>query len=170
MADENAQVTEPAETDPIPVKGKSRTMLFVIIGIVVVAVIGAVAAYALGVFSKSIPDAGKDDAEQATPVKSAGPLVALKPFIVNLADEDDNRYLKVTVELEVKDASVEAACEERAAKIKDVMISLFSSKTFDQIRDIKGKIKLRQEITTRLDEILGTKAIRQVFFTEFIVQ
>ncbi len=155
--------------------GKSKKLLFIIIGAVVLLAGGAGAAFGLGLFSSDSSSAtSAQGAVEASSVensaKEVGQMVSIKPFVVNLADDDTDRYLKVTVEFEVKDEATVTACEANMAKMKDVLISLFSSKTFGQVRDIKGKIKLRQEVAIRANEILGSNSIKYVYFTEFIVQ
>jgi len=99
-----------------------------------------------------------------------GKIVGVDAFIVNLADSEANRYLKATAQFELKSPEFEKKIKESDPLIRDTILALLSSKTMDQIRDIKGKIKLRQEIIARVNEILGTQAITQVYFTEFIIQ
>lgn len=178
MAEEEAKGTEEATTEKEQDKkkgGKSKKMLFIIIGAVVLIAGGAGAVFGLGLFSdnaaaNTATETAVNAVETETSIEEVGKIVGIKPFVVNLADDDEDRYLKVTVELELKDDKVAADCEVKMARIKDVMISLFSSKTFHQVRDIKGKIKLRQEIVVRTNEILGKGSVRHVYFTEFIVQ
>ncbi|MCZ7587095.1 MAG: flagellar basal body-associated FliL family protein [Deltaproteobacteria bacterium] len=97
------------------------------------------------------------------------PTVALKEFVVNLADQEP-RYLKATVQLEVANEKVAAACEANMAAIRNSLVELLSSKAYLQIRDVRGKTKLREEVIVRLNEILGANGITQVYFTDFIVQ
>jgi flagellar FliL protein len=47
---------------------------------------------------------------------------------------------------------------------------LLSSKTFDDIATFRGKTKLRNEITSRLNAFLVPGSIKKVYFVEFVVQ
>jgi len=47
---------------------------------------------------------------------------------------------------------------------------LLSSKTFEDIATFKGKTKIRNQITARLNGILMPGSIKKVYFTEFVVQ
>jgi flagellar FliL protein len=176
MAEEKEPKEEEVASESDAKAGGSKKLTFIIVGVLVLIGAGIGLAFALGVFSG---DAKQPDTASAAPAAprapsappgAVGPVVALEPFVVNLADEDEDRYLKVTIGLEVRDKEVAEASETRTARVKDVLISLFSSKTYDQVRDIKGKIRLRQEIIVRINEILGESAVKHVYFTEFIVQ
>ena len=99
-----------------------------------------------------------------------GPVTPLESFIVNLADQDANRYLKLTAHLEVANESVVSAVEARNPQIRDAFITLLASKSIADVADVKGKVKLRREMIMRLNDILGEGSVTQVYFTEFIVQ
>lgn len=150
---------------------KKSKKLFIIIGAVVV-VAGIVAALFLtGVIGGHSEEKEKEHKEDAVKVPEAPkPALELKEFVVNLADTDKARYLKAIIVLEVANEEVKKACEASLAPIRNSILELLSSKTFAQVRDIKGKTRLRQEIIVRLNEILGTNGISQVYLTDFIIQ
>lgn len=177
MAEEKAKENVEPKSAPKSEKKRksSKKLLFITFGIVVIIAGGLSAAFALGVFSGNAEadTANGGESEKAKPtldVTKVGPIIKMTPFVVNLADEEEDRYLKATIEIEVANEKVMIACEQRMARITDALISLFSSKGYSQIRDIKGKIKLRQEIVVRVNEVLGSGAVNQVYFTEFLVQ
>ncbi len=96
-------------------------------------------------------------------------LYRLDPFIVNLVDDQGIRYMKIQLQLELKDCD-EASMEREVPKIRDSLVVLFSSKRFDEIATIEGKARLREEILYRLDRILGEGKAQAVYFTDFVVQ
>jgi flagellar protein FliL len=99
-----------------------------------------------------------------------GALLALDPFIVNLADEDGNRYLKATVQLEFFGGRVPGELNARMPQIRDLLLTLFTSKVFADIRAVQGKAELRDEITNRVNHALRRDLVKNVYFTEFVVQ
>ncbi len=99
-----------------------------------------------------------------------GPIVALKTFIVNLADPGGRRYLKVKLELELENKDIEKELKARLPEVRDQIIMALSSKTFQQIQGIAGKKILREELTARANSVLKTGKVKKAFFTEFIVQ
>jgi flagellar FliL protein len=99
-----------------------------------------------------------------------GPLLALEPFIANLADEDVTRYLKATFQVEFRGAAVPPGVDARLPQIRDLLLTLLTSKTFDDIRTPEGKQQLREEIIARVNSALDRDLVKTVYFTEFIVQ
>ncbi len=54
--------------------------------------------------------------------------------------------------------------------IKDTLIMLLSSKTFDDLATLEKKYALKMEIAQRLNQIFEKPIVTKVFFTEFLVQ
>lgn len=100
--------------------------------------------------------------------KPAG-ILAFDPFIANLADDGGRRYLKATFQIDFG-SSVPAAMPAHLPQARDLMLTLFTSKTFDDIRTPEGKQQLREEILARVNQVLDRDLAKAVYFTEFIVQ
>ena len=61
--------------------------------------------------------------------------------------------------------------EKNLPKIKDAIILLLSSRTFEEIADRGGKMRLRNEIIQQLNSVLKSEnKVKNVYFTEFVVQ
>ncbi|WHZ25269.1 MAG: Flagellar basal body-associated protein FliL [Nitrospira sp.] len=101
---------------------------------------------------------------------SPGAMFDLDPFIVNLADTPDVRYLKLTLKLEVDNETVAAELSSRIPQIRDAILVLLSSKDVNAVRTTQGKFQLRDEITQRINGLLKKPGIRSAYFTEFVVQ
>ncbi|MBZ0270410.1 flagellar basal body-associated FliL family protein [bacterium] len=152
-----------------PAGGGKKKLFFILGGVVIIG--AAVAAlFLLGVIGGSSEAAPAEEVETIKAPAKPRPTVALEEFVVNLADTDQPRFLKTAIELEAANEEVAKGCEASRAAIRNSVVELLSSKTFAQIRDVKGKARLRQEIIVRLNEILGTNGVTQVYFTDFIVQ
>jgi flagellar protein FliL len=117
--------------------------------------------------SKSAVDEAKPGATKAG---GPGVMFDVEPFIVNLADVQETRYLKITVklELETQEASVELTS--RMPQIRDTVLVLLSSKDSASIRTSQGKFQLRDEITQRINSFLSKPSVRTVYFIDFVVQ
>jgi flagellar FliL protein len=114
--------------------------------------------------------------------------------IVNLAEPNGRRYIRISITLEFEPHTVvaeesasgggegEAAAtvdpstafqteiSTKAPIIDDVIISLISQKKFDDLYTADGKEKLRKEIMDRLNVALPDYRIMSVYFTEFVVE
>ncbi len=99
-----------------------------------------------------------------------GVMVPLEPFIVNLANSEGNRFLKVTVTLELSSPEVHAEVNENVQKITDSILILLSSKSFEDVYSVQGKFKLKDEITTRVNRFLVLGHVKDAYFTEFVIQ
>ena len=111
-----------------------------------------------------------EDGNQPPPEAVEGQLMPLPVFLVNLADPLGRRYLKLGLEVEVRDPEAAANLTKYQAKIKDTLLLLLSSKTYDGLSTMKDKVELKQEIADRLNQILGEGAILRVYITEMVIQ
>ncbi|MFQ5513733.1 MAG: flagellar basal body-associated protein FliL [Myxococcota bacterium] len=110
------------------------------------------------------------EAEAHEPEGAVGKMYALEPFIVNIADRERDRYLKIKAELELVRPEVANEVEARLPQLRDMVISLLGSKSFEEIRSMEGKDLLREELLQRINALLTTGKARRIFFTEFVVQ
>ena len=194
MADEKEEVES---TDEEAKPGKLKFVLFAIAGLVLLAA-GVGVGFVLGGsspddspttleaeagdegHSAEVEDGhGDEESEHAEPAAdehgggSDGAILGtykLDSFIANIADRDRDRFLKLRVELELNNERVEEELDQRLPHIRDIVISLLGSKSFEEVRSIEGKDLLREEMLQRINSLLGTGKVRRIFFTEFIVQ
>jgi flagellar FliL protein len=115
---------------------------------------------------ESKSDAGGHHGQVASP----GAMFDLDPFIVNLADTPEIRYLKLTLKLELDSESVATELSARVPQIRDAVLVLLSSKDVNAVRTTQGKFQLRDEITQRINGLLKKPGVRSTYFTEFVVQ
>lgn len=169
-----------------PEDGGGKKKLFIIIGAAVgVAIILAAVFMMMGKGDKK--DKAKEGAEagahDAAPKAEAGShgaasgaaaaatnIFPLEPFIVNIYDGQELRYLKVKVEIEMANAGVKADLDGRLAPIRDAILVLLSTKTLQDIQDVQGKNQLKDEILTAINKIIPPGKISKIYFTDFVVQ
>lgn len=97
-----------------------------------------------------------------------GKVIPLETFIVNLAGSKGRKVAKVNMELEVKGEHVLEEIDKRKAQIRDIIIIILSSKTYEDVAGREGKDSLRNEIKDTVNSFLVQGKISNVFFTEFI--
>ncbi len=101
---------------------------------------------------------------------AASTVYPLEPFIVNIYDGQELRYLKVKVELEMANPAVKPELDARLAPIRDAVLVLLSTKTLQEIQDIQGKNQLKEEILAAINKNIPPGKIAKVYFTDFVVQ
>ena len=160
--------------------GKLKLIIIILIALIILGG-GGFAAY-MFMFKKSPPppaptqknaQAQQQQAQAAPPVvkkRKILPQTTLAPFIVNLADKNARRYLKVKIALELSDEKLKDEIKERTPEIRDLVTLLLSSKTFADISTFDGKLALKTEIMNRLNAILINGRVTNVFFVDFVVQ
>jgi flagellar FliL protein len=99
-----------------------------------------------------------------------GEMFPLDPFVVNLADGNGKRYLRATLQLELAPEQAAATFEQRLPQIRDVVLTILSTKEFENIRTADGKMSLRTEIIARLNELLNSESVANLYFTDFVIQ
>lgn len=93
----------------------------------------------------------------------------METFLVNLAGSRGGKLAKINMELEVDGAKVQEEIEKRKPQIRDIIITLLSSKNYDQVSTKDGKDALRNEIKDTVNSFLTKGHIKRVYFTEFIL-
>ena len=172
MADKKAAAPAP-EKEP---KKKGGKLKLIIIAVVLLAVLGGggFAAWKFFLQPKEAHNATAENAEgqpeAAAEAETGGQLVTLDSFVVNLSDPMGRRYLKTTLDVEVANAAAAAELTAAMPKVKDTLLLLLSSKSFADISSMDKKIELKNDIVNRLNQIIGKNKVRNVYFTEFVVQ
>ncbi|MCW5799745.1 MAG: Flagellar biosynthesis protein fliL [Nitrospira sp.] len=103
-------------------------------------------------------------------VADASAIADLDPFIVNLADSPEIRYLKVTLKVEADNAGTVEQIKARTPQIRDAILVLLTSLDSATARSPQGKHKLRDDITERINGLLPKKSVKSTYFTEFVIQ
>lgn len=96
------------------------------------------------------------------------------PFVVNFQGQNGSRFLQVTIELMTYDPDVVPAIEQHMPVIRNNLVFLLSSVSYDQISTLEGKQKLRAdclaEIQRILKEKIGKPGVEEVYFTSIVMQ
>jgi len=98
------------------------------------------------------------------------PIFPLKSFIVNLAGDNGTRYLKIKMDLEIKEESFNNDIRQRLPQIRDSIMMILTSKRYVDIKDTEGKIALREDIKNKVNAFFKEPCISNVYFTDFVIQ
>jgi flagellar FliL protein len=133
---------------------------------------------------------------ELNPPAAIGPMIEIKDFIVNIISEGERHYVKAAITIELIDnpavstgtvssggahggsgsktatgndlAKEEAA--QRMPQIRDSILLLIGNKTYEELQDLQGKKQLKAELTSKLNSILHNGKVKEIYFTDFVVQ
>lgn len=179
-----AKEVDQASDEP---KKKSSKLKWILLAVIILAV-GGGGYFAYTKFLKKAPDGQEQPAEEPQSEKKdakkddkkkddkkGDKLVEVKPvslptFLVNLADPLGRRYIKLTIDVEMEDEIAAKDLEKNLAKVRDTIILLLSSKTYADLSTLESKQLLKMEIVNQLNLILNTKKVKNVYFTDLVIQ
>ena len=167
VKEEKEQKEEKEEVAEAQPEKKKRSLVKIII--IAVSSLVLVAAGVFGaIYAFSSSGVKKTEAPPPRPV--IGTLWPMEPFIVNLLDNQGERYLKIVIQIEMSNQMVVAELDQLKPKLRDNMLDLLTAKTYNEMMDMGGKQKLREEVATRLNTYLTKGKIVKVYFTDFVIQ
>jgi flagellar protein FliL len=143
---------------------KKSSLVKIIILVVAVAVLAGGGFFAYLKFFK------KPQTEPKKPVVEQTVIQEMGTYLVNLADPGGKRYLKITMQFELTNAKVSQELARRTVEIRDKIIMLLSSKEYEEIGNPTGKMTLKKELINQLNRVLQDGQVKEIYFTEFLVQ
>ena len=115
-------------------------------------------------------NAGEQPGQEEIIEHPLGTIISLETFIVNLADKGGNRYLRITMDIELGTPELEPEIQKRLPQVRDGVLMILPSKRFEDISSMEGKAALRDEILATLNGFLVQGEITNIYFKEFVVQ
>ena len=120
--------------------------------------------------SKSPSKASLDDA--LVDDEDVKHVIELQPFIVNLADDDQARYLRMTVSVGIGGEGGESEKPDKIfiTCVRNAMLAVLSVKKSEDVLSVKGKSKLRKELLNAAQKASEEPEVKAIYITDFIVQ
>ena len=97
----------------------------------------------------------------------------LGDFTTNLATNDRaGKFVRVEIRVQMSDRGMANELKDAHTNIllRDAVIEEMSLKRFSELSTQKGKMKLKENIKDRINEIVQEGQIEEVYFTQFIIQ
>ena len=110
---------------------------------------------------------GGGDAEVS---EEPGPILPLEPFVINLDEPGADRYLRLTIALEIDEEDTGELVTTRTPILRDSFLAHLSSQQVETLKTKESKERLREELAVLARDVVSDTAIRNVYFTEFIIQ
>ena len=115
-------------------------------------------------------DKGHDKPKGEQGKASKAIVYSIKDIVVNPAGTAGSRFLSVSFGFELESPELAAEFEAREPIVRDVLITILSSKTLADLTDTKQKEVMRVQIKKRLSQVLGTEDLAGVYYTDFVLQ
>lgn len=112
----------------------------------------------------------EEHAEKSTPEVTA--FLHLENFVVNLADPEEHRYLRVGIDIGLEHA-MESGGEHGelpTALIRDAILTVLSTWTSDELLTPEGKMQLKEKLVSALQKRVPHLSVQEVYFNDFLVQ
>ena len=177
------ELEEGAEGQQEGGKKKLPLKLIIIVACVLIAGGGAGAFFMMGEKSADTPavsDASETtDSEAAEDNKSAASGEAHyfsldPPFVVNFTGKSRARFLQVSIQGLTRDEKVKEDITKHFPQVRNNLVLLLSSKTYDELITQEGKAALRKQVLKEIQKVLeaetGKEGVEEVFFTSFVMQ
>lgn len=100
------------------------------------------------------------------------PLIyTMDKLTVNLGGEP-RRTIRIEINLEMigKEGFEEVINTENRAKARDRIVRILNEKNLAELESIQGKLFLKDKIASEINSIVSKGVVKDVFFTDFVVQ
>ncbi len=168
MAKSDLSGTKGIDSDNIPVVTIPRTFrksygnTFLIIAILVAEAIGAYTIIALNY------QPIYEWVYGAPP--NFGVTYEFENITINPAESKGQRFLVCSISIQMRDEGDLEDVKRNEFIVKDAINTLLSKKTVEELQSVDARINLKQEIGIVINSILGDSAVRNVFFTKYVMQ
>ena len=95
---------------------------------------------------------------------------------IAISEDEIQHFAKIKISLGISDNNKKAyeafneALTSKAASIKNELIDVIGEQTYSMLKSTDGKTKLADEIIVRLNKLLNTDVINEVYYEEYFVQ
>ena len=96
------------------------------------------------------------------------------PFIVNIQNTAEARFLQVSMELLAYGEQAEEELNKHMPAIRNSLVMLLSGQNFDALNSTEGKEELRQKALAEVKKVLkqnhAESTVEQIYYTGFVMQ
>jgi flagellar protein FliL len=97
-------------------------------------------------------------------------IFLIEDIIVNPAGSDGERLILTSLGFDTKDEESQKELKAKEVVVKDVIITTFSSKTWEQLNKSSFKDSLKMELYDRITRLIPSIKLNTVYFSKYIAQ
>jgi flagellar FliL protein len=94
----------------------------------------------------------------------------VESLLVNPTGTSGKRYLSTSIGLEVVNKPAAEALASKDLQVRDLLISILSSRSVAQLTSSVEREQMRKDIQTRLNKMLGNETLSAVYFVDYVMQ
>ena len=152
--------------------GKLLGLVFVVVNLVVVG-LGAFMVYSSTIGYKkpsvSNEELNKEIEEFQKTLRNNPIMYTMDTFNTNL-EGVPRRFLRVQVSLEMLDEEGYEEVIGLGAEARDSIVKILNTKRFNDLDSVQGKLHLKNQITAQINGFLQRGVVKNVYFSDFVVQ
>ena len=176
MAEEEAQEETQEEG-----KKKRPMLLIIIVAVVCIGVSIGAAIFLMGGSEGEATEEvveseqGAEETQEGAVASKEAFYFSLDPaFVVNFQGKSRARFLQVTIDGVTREEIIKQEVTKHLPQIRNNIVLLLSSKTYDDLITPAGKEKAREEVLSEIQKIMeaetGNPGVENIFFTSFVMQ
>ncbi|MCA2989679.1 flagellar basal body-associated FliL family protein [Gemmatimonas sp.] len=97
-------------------------------------------------------------------------LLLLENLVLNPAASGGGRYLLLSVAIEPGSAKAGEDLTARDAELRDIILTSLGVKTVEELTEIARREQFKTELQTVINAKFGKKAVKSLYFPQFVVQ
>jgi flagellar FliL protein len=117
-----------------------------------------------GEHAEEKPKEGKEGEGAATAVH------LIENLVLNPAGSGGSRFLLFSVAIELPNATVGDSFKSRDAELRDIILTAIGTKPVESLTDIAAREGFKKELEQAIKDRFGKKAVRRLYFPQFVVQ
>lgn len=116
------------------------------------------------------PAEGEAAPKEGEAAAEAAAVHLLENLVLNPASSGGSRFLLLTVAIEVGNAKAAEDFKSRDAELRDIILTSLGVKTVEELTEIARREQFKAELMTAINAKFGKKAVKSLYFPQFVVQ
>jgi flagellar protein FliL len=169
---EECAMSEAPAGDAPAAPAKSKMLVIILCSVLAAGAAGGAVFFMTG---KKSDDKAATEEGHEEPKLPATYLKFDPPFVVNFENRGTMRFLQVSVEVMTRDTGTAELIRLHDPKLRNDLLMLLGSQTYETISTREGKEKLRGEALKVVHEVITAEGgkpenVEQLYFTSFVMQ
>lgn len=115
-------------------------------------------------------EAAKEGEHGKEGAAAGAPVYTLDNLVLNPAQSGGTRFLLLTISFELAKAETVDAMKARDAELRDLVLVTVGNKTVEQLSDVAARDSLKAELKTAATKLFKKRAVKRVYFPQFVIQ